>query len=290
MNVVVVDSGMGGLAVAARLYERLVGQELAVAVRFVNVRPPPGRRFEEHGTDAQKIGRLDQALQAVERALDMDLMALACNSLCALIHRTEFHSRSGGRLVLLDALSDEHRVPAGDVEVFVFGTELTIRGGAHRRALVSRGVRERQIIEQACPGLANSIQDDHRSDQTAALLHRYVGEALARSRRSSAVEAVALLACSHYGYLEHSFREAFAARGIRSVRLLCANDSMVSTVVRRIEQGGVQAARSRPSISVHALHPLTAIERDNFIDLIGPISAVTASRLAHVAPLGLAGC
>jgi len=289
MEVVVLDSGMGGLDVAARLYERLEQQQLGASIRFVDIRPPPGSRYEEGRADEQKLALLDQTLRAVEGALPMDLMALACHSFASLIHRTAFHARHGPRLVLLDALGGDHGGPIGDAEIFVFGTELTIRGGAHRRALLDRGVRADQIVEQACPGLANSIQDGHASEQTATLLSTYVTEALARRRRPSAAEAVVLLACSHYGYLRERFRDAFLARSFCSVRLLCANESMVDAVVRRIERGGGEMARGGPSISLHTVHPPTAAERDNFIELLTPISPTTAACLNGIAVLGRAG-
>jgi len=291
MKITVVDSGMGGLAVAARLYEQLRRRELAAAVRFVNVRPAPGRRFEDPGTRADKLARLDEALETIEGALGLDeleLLALACNSLSVLVGETRFGARHRARLLALEPLGPDDREALGrealgrEVEVLVFATALTIASGAHRRALVAAGIAPERIVEQPCPGLANSIQDGHASAQTEALLARFV-IAAANQRRGRGPVCV-LLGCSHYAYLRQRFVAGLRARGLEVVRVLCSSDAMVGALVERA-RGPLEASPGRPSIALYSWAPLSAGERDNFVELIGSSSPDTAAALARVAPL-----
>ncbi|MCA9684725.1 MAG: aspartate/glutamate racemase family protein [Myxococcales bacterium] len=287
-SVVVIDSGMGGLAVAARLYERARLSELALAVEFVDIRPPPGRRFEDRRSHACKLAVLDQALAAIERNFALDLVVLACNSLSTLIPDTDFHARHHRRLLTVEPPSPaDCRTLADDAEVLLFATELTIESGVHRRALISAGVDDRRIVEQPCPGLANSIQDDHACAHTQALLGRFVVEAVER-RAHPHTPAGVVLACSHYGFKRRCFAAALEARGVEVDWLLCPSDAMSDAVFERLAADG--RARTQgltrtpggPSIGLHSHHPVSTRERDNFVDLISPLSVDTAAALDHV--------
>ena len=284
MNVVVIDSGMGGLDVAARLYERLRERRAEAQLHFVNVRPQAGQRYEGALDPEQKRRMLHETLTSLDASMAFDLLVIACNSLSALASSTPFYARNADRVLLVCgrsvcALLAEGRAPE---RVYLFGTQITIESGLHRAALLARGVPERRLVAQPCPGLANSIQEDHASAETAALVRRFVDEAVgqAAARGGPLWSADALLACSHYGFVQDRFRACFADLGVTDLRLLDVNGPMVRAAEARITQAG--ARRPGLSIRVSSQHPLGARERASLLELIRPRSAATAEALARV--------
>ena len=291
MNVVIIDSGMGGLEVAARLFERVKRRGVIAAVSFVNVRPQDGARYENQITRQAKVAMFEQTLRQIERTLALDAIVIACNSLSVLAHETSFYARNAHKISLIHTLGiDEFCATSGKDFVYLLGTEMTITSGVHRRLLLAGGVPPDRLVEQACGGLANSIQDDYTGHGTFSLVQRYVAEAVGKKQAQCAPGDLdagtrVFLACSHYGFVEDRFHESFALAGIQEVQIFNANRHMAMAIEEQIvsyERSASWPAMNAPSIQLYSQHPVTDQECSNFVELITPLSKTTADALERI--------
>lgn len=96
----------------------------------------------------------------------------------------------------------EAALAAGAGTVLVLATRATVSSGAYGRALRARLPEGAQVIEQACPLFAPMIEEgwiDH------PILHQTIGEYVGRHREG---EGVALLACTHYPWIQPAIARA----------------------------------------------------------------------------------
>ena len=108
----------------------------------------------------------------------------------------------------------------------ILGTETTIGEGEHARRLAALGFGPERVVAQACPELANFIENGTGSDETGLLIESFVDEALSRVPDKTAPLLVSLN-CTHYGYALPLWDKALRARGIGSFVILNPNGRML---------------------------------------------------------------
>lgn len=213
IRIVVTDSGLGGLSVMQHLIESIKesGYYSKAELIFVNA------VFDSLGYNAlnsrvDKISRFNKVLGAIEERYKPDAIVVACNTLSVLIDDTEFIKKSDTPVVsiiepgvnLIRATFENDK----SASVIIFGTETTIEEGNHIAALRDFMIPESNIIPQACPQLQNYIEEDPYSEETAMLIDYYMQEALAKLPDESGSVYLSLN-CTHYGYSEKLWVEAF---------------------------------------------------------------------------------
>ncbi len=231
VNIVVLDSGVGGISVAADLYERTKrsGIFAAANITFFNAKPHPTTGYNSLGTDKEKILTFDQVLQSMGNRLEPDLLLLACNTLSVLYPKTAHSSstaypvvgivETGVNLIKKSLEEQQHS------DVFIFGTETTIEQGTHKNILTDQGVAVDRIHTKACPGLTLAIENDPHDSVTTSLIDQYVSEAV-EGYTQNGNTLFTSLNCTHYGYSSDVFRDAFAHKGIENVSILDPNPYM----------------------------------------------------------------
>ena len=97
VTIVVTDSGLGGMSVAADLAARLPESGIVRTARivFVNAEPDAAWGYNDLRNDADKVRLFDGALASMEARYKPDLILIACNTLSTVWPRTE-HERTGG--------------------------------------------------------------------------------------------------------------------------------------------------------------------------------------------------
>jgi len=174
--IAVTDSGLGGLAImaeaAARLKEAKVFEK--VDLLFFNALFSNESGYNSLKTRAEKIFIFDSALESLEKNYRPDLILIGCNTLSVLTQETSFSKRAkipvigivdAGVGMFIKALKAN---PAASL--ILFGTETTIGEEEHKRKLMKAGIPEKRITVQACPELANYIENGYQSDDTGLLI------------------------------------------------------------------------------------------------------------------------
>ena len=124
-----------------------------------------------------------------------------------------------------DRLSQE-----GNSVVIIAGTETTISEDSHRKALLEKGIADERIITQACPELQSYIERDPFGEDTEMLIGFYVSEAIARLPDNRGPVYLSLN-CSHYGYSEKLWAQAFRNEGTGLAGILNPNYVMDGILV-----------------------------------------------------------
>lgn len=215
VNILVTDSGLGGVSVAADVYERLKNSGIFTHgnVIFFNAQAHPEYVYNKMATNEQKIAVFDESLKKMEEKFKPDILLIACNTLSVLYAKTR-HAKATkypvigivetGVNLIKQSLKEE---PNSDI--FIFGTETTIDQGTYKKMLTKLGVAADKIYTQAFPGLADAIDNSPRGKETTRLVHKYVLDALEgyqRNRKSIIVS----LNCTHFGYSDNLIPAEFS--------------------------------------------------------------------------------
>ncbi|MGA7991327.1 MAG: hypothetical protein WCC53_07855 [Thermoanaerobaculia bacterium] len=282
VTIVVTDSGLGGLSVAADLAARLPASGIVRSARivFVNAEPDVGLGYNDMALEADRVRIFDGALAAMEARFKPDLILIACNTLSVVWPRTE-HAKAGGvetvEIVGLGAdLIAKELAGRRDTTALVFATKTTIESGAHRNLLVGKGVPADHVVGEACPKLAGAIERGASSEETAAYVKKFVAEALEK-RADKAGPLVASLNCTHYGYVKPLWEQAFAAAGHPGVKVLDPNPLMTDLVLR--EGGAKRYPRTAVTVEAVSKVPIDEATRRNLGALLRTVSPQAADAL-----------
>lgn len=285
VTIVVTDSGLGGLSVAADLAARLPASGIVKSARivFVNAEPDPAFGYNDLRNDADKVRIFDGALSAMEARWKPDLILIACNTLSVVWPRTE-HAKTGGvetvEIVGLGAgLIRRELAATPDATALVFATKTTIESEAHKRLLVAQGVAPDHVVGEACPKLAGAIERGSASAETAGYVNKFVADALAK-KTTKGGPLVVSLNCTHFGYVKPLWEQAFAAAGHPGVKVLDPNSLMTDVVLR--EGGEKRFPRTAVTVEAVSKVPVDEGARANLAALLRKTSPETADALMRI--------
>jgi glutamate racemase len=220
MNILITDSGVGGLSVCAyaERFVRTYGFRERVRLTFANAAPTNDYGYNAMPSTAVKVETFDRFLRNVTERYTPDFIYVACNTLSVLLPATPYVQQAvlpvkgieTGVQLLVQRLEADPRTIA-----MIFGTQTTIDAGTYQRLLGERGVELSRIIGQACLRLADTISEDREGARTRSEIFRWVAAAIERMQRTDG-PVVACLACTHYGYREDVFAEVLLAAGIHA--------------------------------------------------------------------------
>lgn len=235
VKILITDSGLGGLSVAADFERRLQSsrQYKHAEIIFANALPG-GSGYNDMKNVEEKARVFSDALSGMVSWYQPDVIVIACNTLSVVYPFTEF-SRSSSVPVIgiveiaTDIFADRLRNDPGS-SLIIFGTETTIESGAHKEQLLSRSFEASRIVTQACPKLESEIQADPASDMVATYIDWYVEEAVASLPKHNET-VYAGLCCTHYGYSQEQFTASLAQTGVRSAVIINPNSAMAPAVL-----------------------------------------------------------
>ena len=284
VTIVVTDSGLGGLSVAADLAARLPASGIVRSARivFVNAEPDVALGYNDMKLEADKVRVFDAALAAMETRYKPDLILIACNTL-SVVYPGTAHAKKGGTETVeivglgADLIARELETKRGATAV-VFATKTTIESGAHKKLLVGKGVPADHVVGEACHRLAGAIERGAASEETVAYVKKFVAEALEK-RPDKTGPIVASLNCTHYGYVKPLWEQAFAAAGYPGVKVLDPNPLMTDLVLR--EGGAKRFPKAAVTVEVVSKVPIDEVTRANLGALLRTVSPETADALAH---------
>jgi glutamate racemase len=231
IKVLVTDSGLGGLSVAADLEKKALAHKSyqSVEIIFCNALPEANCGYNDFKTPRRKAEVFSAALGGMVDHYDPDVVLIACNTLSVVYPETAISRTLKVPVIGIIDLGVEmiHERMAADpaASAVIFGTETTIAANTHKARLQAKGIASTRIITQPCGELASEIQTAPQGEGARNLIDLYVGEAAEQfSARNGKI--VAALCCTHYGYCADAFAQAFGAAGRREVEIVNPNEKM----------------------------------------------------------------
>lgn len=230
VTILVTDSGLGGLSVAADVAHRLEqsGVFRSASIVFFNALFHNKSGYNSLDSEAEKIRIFDIVLKAMKEKYNPDLLLIACNTLSVLYDKTKFSKKADFPVIGIVKtgvdLIDDYFKSHPDYSVLIFATKTTIGAESHKKMLIERGYNPDKIIGQACHRLAGAIERGTQSEETRNYIEKYVAEALGQLDKNEPI--FASLNCTHYGYAIDVFREVFAEHGFDNIDIIDPNPRM----------------------------------------------------------------
>ena len=283
VTIVVTDSGLGGVSVAAELERRLreVRHFERAQIVFFNALFSDTGGYNALSSREEKILTFDRALRSIADRYDPDQILVACNTLSVLIDDTSFAAEqvvpvrsivTPGVELIEDALR-----ASPDATVILFGTRTTVDEDSHRTAVARAGLNPERMVAQSCPELAAAIERGFDSEDTRLLIDTFVFEASERVGRPPG-PVLCSLSCSHYPYAEALWREAMKEYDLGPVEILNPNTAMVDDFLDvPLNQ---RFARTEVSVTVVSMVEISHDRIQSIARAVEPVSHATASALA----------
>jgi glutamate racemase len=280
VTILITDSGLGGLSVAADFERLLQDSKQFKKANIVFCNALPGEvGYNDMKSTEEKAKVFSNALTGMVKWYHPDVIVIACNTLSVVYDQTDFSKTTKIPVVGIVDLAVElmnSKLSADKNSVAIlFGTETTIGSNAHKNKLLGKGFSSSRIISQACPKLESEIQTDPSSDMVRTYIDWYVGEAAA-AVPSNATTVYAGMVCTHYGYSAEIFLETLKNSGIKTPVIINPNTAMASAVIPKKKKSFLQ---SDVTVVVVSRAPISEEEIHSIAALLGRVSQPTAIAL-----------
>ncbi len=228
LTVVITDSGIGGVGIAAEVYRALKthGPYQQVRIIYYNALFDERSGYNVLKSMPQKTTIFDTALRGMLRYTP-DLILLASNTLSALYPHTAFSQSVTVPVIGLIDIGVNHILDRIHGEphsaVILFATPLTVQEGIFRTRL-RQHIDDARILEHACPGLEHAIGDGDR-ETILRVIDQSVAEALQRIP-ADVQRVYGSLHCTHFGYYQQEFLQAFQRHGATDAEVLNPSSEM----------------------------------------------------------------
>lgn len=284
LKIVVTDSGLGGLSVAAELESNLrkINHPFSIEIIFFNSLAASDFGYNSMPTSEKKAEVFNSALNAIEQLFNPDLILIACNTLSVIYEATEFAKETKINVLGIIDLGVEDIIENlnsnSKQTILLLGTPTTISSLAYQKRLIRAGVNENDILGQACPMLETEIQRDPNSANVKSMIAEFIGEAQSKDVDESE-SVLAVLCCTHYGYSERLFADMIDKKFRKDFLIANPNKKMVDFIIRGLKEHGDKA----PIVTVSVLSQVELRKNDinSIAGIIEEYSAITASALRN---------
>jgi glutamate racemase len=282
VTILVVDSGLGGMAICADIARRLPKQRhfKNVSLIYFNAWPEPYKGYNRLESRKEQINTFDRALNSMLQ-YNPDFILLACNTLSVLFPSTNFFKHC--RIPVIDIIDFGVDMVAESVQrsdagqVIILGTVTTIYSKVHYDRLLQQGIPAKQIVLQACDQLATTIESGPESRQVVEMIHTFLNEATLKLNPSTQT-IYAALCCTHFGYCQDQFQTKLSELTGMSVSILNPNHHMTAHLLSYCADRGFD--------SKHSVKVVSKIKWDSYkinaiTERIYPVSNQTGQALSN---------
>ncbi len=283
ITILVTDSGLGGLSVAADVASRLENSGVfrSAKIVFFNALFHNKSGYNSLDSEAEKLRIFDIALNAMKEKYDPDLLLIACNTLSVLYDKTDFSQKADFPVIGIVKtgvdLIDDYFKTHPDNTVLIFATKTTIGAGTHKRMLIEKGYSPDQIIGQACHRLAGAIERGTNSEKTIGYIKKYVNQALTHVDPEKPI--FVSLNCTHYGYAMDVFKSVFEQAGFPDVHIIDPNPRMSDFLFQ--EKYLHRFPKTDVSVEVVSRVEISQKKKDSLDGLLRAVSPMTADALQN---------
>ncbi len=282
VTIVVTDSGLGGLSVAADVESRVRSSRIYRNVRviFCNALAEKNYGYNSMKTREEKIRVFSSALTGMVRWYHPDIILIACNTLSVLYAETEFAIAPAIPVVGIveigvELMAEQLNADSASIAL-ILGTPTTITAAKHREGLIKKGIAPERIVMQACRNLESEIQTDPASGTTRAMIDLYIGQALG-PHPDPARRIVAGLCCTHYGYSLGIIDSTLKKHTASKYSVIDPNSRMADFLFPNEKAGSVPS--SSCDVSVVSRTIVTDEEMTSLGGLLARVSVPTAAAL-----------
>ena len=209
-RIVVCDSGLGGLNIAAHFFSPRKAAEPCELIYF-NAYPEVGRGFNTLPSDRAQETLFRNVLDGIARFAP-DLCLVACNTLSIVWERLKAYWRPefpvAGIIDTAVAAMAEVLEDEPDSTLLILGTKSTAASGLYPERLARRGVDAGRIRSLGCPGLATLLESDPDSPEVGKRIADHAREARGLFDVPPTKLQLALC-CTHFGFASPLWRREF---------------------------------------------------------------------------------
>ncbi len=235
-SIIVTDSGLGGFSVFSDIVTQIEKHSPWESVRllYFNAWPAPHRGYNHYSSEKKRIRIFNHALLRMD-LFKPDLILIACNTLSVIYPHTRFYSTSD---TIVEGIVDhginilhQHLAADPDSVAVILGTPTTVEAGSHEKGLIARGIQPERIFSTGCTNLAGWIERKPFSKKVTDMIHLFA-EQTGKQLKGFPGNIYAGLCCTHFGYKEEIFNQAFNRFFSGKVTFLNPNTVMADTVFK----------------------------------------------------------
>ena len=296
MNLVITDSGLGGLSVCAKLLRILTEPSRSylphspfgeIQITYINAVPSNNRGYNSMSGKAEQLKTFENILWNTEKIFFPDYIFVACGTLSVLLNDLEIPKVKNFNIegilpiylkLLFSKMSKDTRTSA-----IIFGTPTTIKAKSLQNELCRKGVKKERIITQECPNLATQISNDPDGLIVEESIQQWVRKALRKLPENHKNTLLVFLACTHYGYRQEIFQKSFYEEGLKSINLLNPNYAAAEFLKKIVSKKMNSNKTKSNKISIEFVSPYAIPKKEiiTLTQLLSPISPVTAQALQN---------
>ena len=207
---VVCDSGLGGLDVAAHFFAPNAGEKQWDVI-YVNAYPSREWGYNDLPTAKAQEELFQSVLEDMRRFSPAHCL-IACNTLSIIWKRLSEHYEPPfpvtGIIETAVAQMKGYLQNNPLFELLILGTKSTIESGIYPQMLIEQGIAAERLHCLACPKLATLIEQGPAAPEVAARI-QIIAEQAAGMFTSKPTRLALAFCCTHYGYATPFWREAF---------------------------------------------------------------------------------
>ena len=294
MNIVITDSGLGGLSVCAQLIKFLKNNPTPVnynvsprkiKITYVNAVPSNDLGYNNMSGKKEQIETFAKIIRNTVRLISPDKIFVACGTLSVLLNQMEPPRDKSVKIegivcvgvkLITNALQKSPLAKA-----IIMATPTTISNNTFQSKLLNKGIAKNQIIAQPCPNLANEISNDSEGLKIEKRIKHWVKKSLQQLKGENTEHLILLLGCTHYGYHENMFKKAFMDEGHHNITVLNPNYAASKKIADYILSDKSMNYVIKSNFSINFLTPYAIPEKEirTLKNLITPISPETSQAL-----------
>ena len=281
-RIVVTDSGLGGLSIAASLEYELRNKSNFpnIDLIFFNALAASDFGYNSMPSLEKQSEVFDSALNSIANLFHPDLILIACNTLSVVYKNTKFSKTTeievmgiielGIEMILEEIKSSTKR------SILFLGTPTTINSNSYQKKIALSGIDVDEIISQPCPLLESEIQRNPQSEKVVSLIRNFIKESKNKiTNKHNPLTAV--LGCTHYGYSENIFYSIMREELETRFSIVNPNKKMVETVTSKLNS--LKLFHSNVLVNVYSQVNLRDEEIKSIARILHEISPLTANAL-----------
>jgi len=296
MNIVITDSGLGGLSVCAQLIHLLKNYSVPenpdppscdIKITYVNAVPSNDRGYNTMSGKQEQIETFEKIISNTIRLISPDNIFVACGTLSVLLNQM---THSGDKIVNIEGivrigiqLLMDNMIKIPKAKAIIMATPTTVSNNSFQRELLKKGIAKSQIFAQSCPNLANEISNDPEGSNVEKRIQHWVKKSLQQLRGITTDHLMIFLGCTHFSYHENMFRTAFINEGFSKLTVLNPNYAAAEKLKNYVLNDHSINSVLKNHFSINFLTPY-AIPKQEIITLnklLTPISPETSQALIN---------
>ena len=210
-RVIVCDSGLGGLNIAARFFSGNSDSEKCELIYF-NAYPAKDCGFNKLASEREQEEVFRDVFEGMKK-FSPDLCLIACNTLSIVYERLKkWYVPPFEVAGIVDAAVDgmfDVLLKNPESSMLILGTKSTVESGMYLHKLIEKGIESERVRGLACPGLATLLESDPSSDEVQKKIAAYAVQA-AELFEKAPQKLYCALCCTHFGFASEIWERDFA--------------------------------------------------------------------------------